>query len=63
MLWFAGYYRAPKCILSLPNVNSLERLRETKRRVDELRKRHTVQRRELEALMPSMLVRAFAGEL
>jgi hypothetical protein len=40
-----------------------QRLREMKIRVDELRKRHAQQRAELDALMPSVLDRAFRGEL
>ncbi len=40
-----------------------ERLRETKQRMDELRTRHALQRREPEVLMPSVLAWAFAGEL
>ena len=49
--------------MPLPPIHTQQRLREMKRRVDELRKRHAEQRRELETLMPSVLARAFAGEL
>ncbi len=49
--------------MPLPPMRTQQRLREMKRRVDELRKRHAEQRRELDALMPSVLARAFAGEL
>jgi len=49
--------------IPLPPMRTQQRLREMKLRVDELRKRHAEQRRELEALMPSVLARAFAGEL
>ena len=57
----------PKVFLAyempLPPMKTQQRLREMKIRVDELRKRHAQQRAELEALMPSVLDRAFRGEL
>jgi restriction endonuclease S subunit len=57
----------PKVFLAyempLPPMKTQQRLREMKIRVDELRKRHALQRAELEALMPSVLDRAFRGEL
>lgn len=49
--------------MPLPPVRTQQRLREMKHRVDELRKRNAEQRRELEALMPSVLARAMRGEL
>ncbi len=49
--------------IPLPPIHTQQRHREMKRRVDELRKRHAEQRQELEALMPSVLAQAFAGEL
>jgi type I restriction enzyme, R subunit len=47
----------------LPSVETQVRLQGIKRRVDELRQRHREQRRELEALMPSVRAKAFAGVL
>ena len=49
--------------MPLPSMKTQQRLREMKIRVDELRKHHAHQRAELEALMPSVLDRAFRGEL
>jgi len=47
----------------LPPISQQHRVREIKRRTDELSQRHAAQRRELEGLMPSVLAKAFAGEL
>jgi type I restriction enzyme S subunit len=47
----------------LPPMETQMRLQGIKKRVDELRQRHREQRRELKALMPSVLAKAFAGEL
>lgn len=49
--------------LPLPPMRTQQRLREMKLRVDELRKRHAEQRRELETLMPSArsVARACSG--
>jgi type I restriction enzyme S subunit len=49
--------------MPLPPMKTQLRLREMKRRVDELRQRHASQRKELETLMPAVLDRAFRGEL
>ena len=49
--------------MPLPPMRTQLRLREIKRRVDEMRKRHAKQKAELAALMPSVLAKAFAGEL
>ena len=49
--------------MPLPPMKTQLRMREMKRRVDELRRRHAQQRIELEKLMPAVLDRAFRGEL
>ena len=49
--------------MPLPPMKTQQRLREMKSRVDELRKRHMRQREELDAFMPSVLAKAFRGEL
>ncbi len=49
--------------MPLPPMPTQLRLYEMKTRVDELRRRHAEQQKELDALMPTVLAKAFAGEL
>jgi type I restriction enzyme S subunit len=49
--------------MPLPPMSTQLRLRDTKAKVDALKRLQAETQKELDALMPSILARAFAGEL